>query len=70
MPWSGGERSYLVRYSAGHLVKAALPVGPARIDVESVSHVPGTAGVPAGAFTHAPGNPGAGVVAVILQYER
>jgi hypothetical protein len=70
MPGSGGERSYLVHYSAGHLVKAALPVGPARIDVESVSHIPGTAGVLAGGFTHGPGNPGAGVVAVILQYER
>jgi hypothetical protein len=70
MPGSGGERSYLVHYTAGRLVKAPLPAGPARIDVESVSHIPGTAGVLGGGFTHAPGNPGAGVVAVILQYER
>jgi hypothetical protein len=70
MPGFGGQRSYLLHYSAGHLIPATLPGGAARIDVESVSHVPGTAQVLAGGFRHAAGNPGTGVVSVILQYEK
>ena len=70
MPGFDGRRSYLLHYSAGHLTQAALPGGAARIDVESVSHIPGTAQVLGGGFRHAAGNPGTGVVAVILQYER
>jgi hypothetical protein len=33
-----------------------------------VSRILGTADMLGGGFTHAPGNPGVGVVAVILQY--
>ncbi len=69
MPGFGGRRSYLVHYSAGRLTAAALPVGPSRIDVLSVSHIPGTTDVLGGGFTHTAGNPGTGIVAVILEYE-
>ncbi len=68
MPASGAERSYLVHYSAGRLVAAALPTGSTKINVESIARIPGTAGLLAGGFTHASDNPGADVVAVILQY--
>ncbi|HTS98490.1 MAG TPA: hypothetical protein VMI33_17920 [Streptosporangiaceae bacterium] len=69
MPGFGGRRSYLVHYSAGRLTAAALPVRPSRIDVQSVSRIPGTTDVLGGGFTHTAGNPGTGVVAVILEYE-
>lgn len=68
MPASGAERSYLAHYSAGHLTSAALPAGPRKINVESVASIPGGTGLLAGGFTHASDNPGAGVVAVILEY--
>lgn len=70
MPAVGAERSYLVHYAAGHLTAAALPTGPRRISVESVALIPGTAQLLAGGFTHSVNNPGTGVVAVLLQYER
>jgi hypothetical protein len=70
MPAAGAERSYLVHYAAGKLTAAALPTGPRKISVESVAHIPGTSQLLAGGFTHAVNNPGAGVVAVLLQYER
>jgi hypothetical protein len=70
MPGFDGQRSYLLHYSAGHLTKAVLPGGATRIDVESVAHIPGTTQVLGGGFGHAAGNPGTGVVAEILQYER
>ena len=70
MPAVGGERSYLVHYAAGRLTAAPLPTGPRKINVESVAHIPGTAQLLAGGFTHASDNPGAAVVAVLLQYER
>ena len=70
MPAAGAERSYLVHYAAGRLTAAALPTGPRKISVESVAHIPGTAQLLAGGFTHAPGNPGSNVVAALLQYER
>jgi hypothetical protein len=70
MPAAGAERSFLVHYSAGRLTAAALPTGPRKINVESIAHIPGTAQLLAGGFTHASDNPGANVVAVLLQYER
>jgi hypothetical protein len=70
MPAAGAERSYLVHYAAGKLTAAALPTGPRKISVESVAHIPGTTQMLAGGFTHASNNPGVGVVAVLLQYER
>jgi hypothetical protein len=63
----GGPGS-LVHYAGGKLIKATLPVGAASITVGSVARVPGTTQQLAGGFTHAPGNLGAKVVAVILQY--
>ena len=68
MPGFAGRPSFMVHYSAGRLSQAALPGGASKINVESVSRIPGTADVLGGGFTHAPGNPGAGVVAVILQF--
>jgi hypothetical protein len=68
MPAAGAERSYLVHYSAGRLVAAALPTGSRKISVESIARIPGTAGLLAGGFTHASDDPGVDVVAVILQY--
>ena len=53
---------------AGHLIQAPLPVPSSRIAVESVSLIPGTTSVLAGGNTHASGNPGADMVAVILQH--
>jgi hypothetical protein len=70
MPAVGGERSYLVHYASGRLTAAALPTGPRKINVESIAHIPGTAQLLAGGFTHASENPGANVVAVLLQYQR
>ncbi len=68
MPGVEGRPSFLVHYSGGRLSQAALPVRPRRINVESVALIPGTTDLLGGGFTHALGNPGAGVVAVILQY--
>ncbi len=68
MPGVGGRPSFLVHYSGGRLTKAALPVGAGRINAESVSRIRGSADLLGGGFTHAPGNPGVNVVAVILQY--
>jgi hypothetical protein len=70
MPAVGAERSYLVHYSSGRLTAAALPTGPRRINVESIAHIPGTAQLLAGGFTHGSNNPGTNVVAVLLQYQR
>jgi hypothetical protein len=70
MPGTGGRPSFLVHYSGGRLTEAPLPGGAARINVESVALIPGTTSELGGGFTHAPLNPGAGVVAVILQLGR
>jgi hypothetical protein len=70
MPAAGPERSFLVHYSAGKLTAAALPTGPTKINVESIAHIPGTAQLLAGGFTHGSDNLGANVVAVLLQYQR
>jgi hypothetical protein len=67
----GRRRAVLpVHYAAGRLTAAALPTGPRKINVESIAHIPGTAQLLAGGFTHASDSPGANVVAVLLQYQR
>jgi len=70
LPMSGpdGGPGSLVHFAAGKLVKATLPVGAPSITIGSVARIPGTAQQLAGGFTHAAGNLGAKVVAVILQY--
>jgi hypothetical protein len=68
MPGFLGQKSYLLHYSAGKLTQAALPHGALGIEVDSVANIAGTAGMLGGGFTHASGNRGAKVVAVILQY--
>jgi len=68
MPGFDGQKSFMVHYLHGKLSKVPLPGGATRIDVVSVSHIPGTAQVLGGGFTHKAGNPSAGIVAVILQF--
>jgi hypothetical protein len=68
MPDTSGGPGHLVHYSGGRLTAAALPVGAARIDVESVTWSPG--GALAGGFTHAPGSLSKGDAGVILQLGR
>ena len=63
-----GGASYLVHYTAGKLVKATLPGSAATITIVSVARVPGSTQQLAGGFTHAAGNFGTNVVAVLLQY--
>jgi hypothetical protein len=68
-PGADGQRSYLVHYTPGHpLTEASLPDGPNTISIEAVAAIPGTVGLLAGGDTHAYGNPGRNVVAVLLQY--
>ena len=68
MPGSGGQKSYLLHYSSGHVSEAALPGGPNRITVDTVALIPGTFSALAGGTTHAYANPGLNVTAVLLQY--
>lgn len=70
LPMDGafGGTSWLVHYAGGKLTKAAVPVSPATLTIGSVARVPGGTQQLAGGFTHASGNRGAKVVAVILQY--
>jgi hypothetical protein len=69
MPGFGGQKSYLLHYANGHLTQAAMPGGPARIGVNSVSLIPGTTVVLGTGDTHAAADPGSDVVGVILAYE-
>jgi hypothetical protein len=69
MPGFGGQKSYLLHYSDGHLTQAVLPGGPSKITVDTVALIPGTSDVLAGGDTHASADPGTDVVGVILQYE-
>ncbi len=57
-----------MHYAAGTLAKAAMPVKAGTISVQSVARIPGTTQQLAGGFTHAAGNAGTDVVAVLLQY--
>jgi hypothetical protein len=69
MPGVDGQRSYLVHYTPGHpLTEAPLPGGPNTISVQAVATIPGTTDLLAGGDTHASGNLGRNVVAVLLQY--
>ena len=68
MPGAGGQKSYLLHYSAGHLTPVAVPGGPSRTDIYSVTLIPGTSGALAGGDTHAFDSPGTNVTAVLLQY--
>ena len=69
MPGVDGQKSYLLHYSGGHLTTAALPAAASSISLDTVSLIPGGTGVLAAGDTHARNNPGANVVAVVLQYE-
>ncbi len=68
MPGPLGGPSHLVHYAAGKLTAASLPVGAQYIYVDSIARVPGTTQQLAGGFTHAKGNPGRNIAAVLLQY--
>ena len=70
MPGAGGQKSYLLHYSAGHLTSVALPGGPYLATIGTVALVPGTHGLLAGGTTHAYANPGVNITAVLLQYGR
>jgi hypothetical protein len=63
-----GGTSFLVHFTNGKLVKAVVPVNPATLTVEDTSRVPGSTQQLAGGFTHAAGDLGSKVVAVIMQY--
>ena len=66
MEGSAGGTSVFVHYAGGKFTKAA--VNQATTTIQSVSRIPGTTQQLAGGFTHAAGNRGANVVAVLLQY--
>jgi len=68
MPGAGGQKSYLLHYSGGHLTAVALPAPASKINIDTVSLIPGTRDVLAGGFTHQAGNPGTNAVAVVLEY--
>jgi len=63
-----GLRGYMLHYSAGRLTSAGLPGGPYRISVDTVALIPGTTDLLGGGETHAVGNAGSNVTAVILKY--
>jgi hypothetical protein len=69
MPGFGGQKSYLLHYSDGHLTQAVLPGGPSKITLDTVALIPGTSDMLAGGDTHGSADPGTDVVGVILQYE-
>ena len=68
MPGPEGGPSHLVHYSGGHLTAASLPVSASKISVLAIAAIPHSSEALAGGFTHASGNLGSHVVAVILQY--
>jgi hypothetical protein len=59
--------SFLVHYAAGKLTKAVIPVNAATLTITATARIPGTTQQLAGGFTHANGNRGANVVAVLMQ---
>ena len=63
-----GQKGYMLHYSAGQLTAAGLPGGPYRISVDAVALIPGTTDLLGGGDTHAVGNAGSNVTAVILRY--
>jgi len=70
MPGVLGAPSYLLDYAGGRLTKAGLPAPASKINVDAVSAIPGTSDDLATGFTHAAGNLGSNVSAVILEYAR
>lgn len=66
IPGFGGDPSYLLHYSAGHLTN--VPFRTTTLDILSVSQIPGSENVLAGGFTHPADNPGMNPVAVIAEY--
>ncbi len=68
MPGFGGQLSYLLHYSGGHVTQAALPISAHEVDVQDVALVPGTTELLGAGLSHAYDNPGVDVVAVILAY--
>jgi hypothetical protein len=68
MPGADSQKSYLLHYSGGHLTQAALPGGPNKITVGTVTLIPGTTEVLGGGNTHAASDEGTDVVGVVLQY--
>jgi hypothetical protein len=68
MPGAGGQKSYVLHYSHGHLTQAALPGGPTKITVDAVALIPGTTELLGGGNTHASSDEGTDVVGVVLQY--
>jgi hypothetical protein len=69
MPGFGGQKSYVLHYSGGHLTQAALPGGPTKITLDTLALIPGTSDVLAGGDTHSSSDSGTGVVGVIAEYE-
>ena len=70
LPMTGGDgaTSFLLHFTGGKLVKTTLPVSAPTIEIGAVARIPGTHDQLAGGLTHAAGNPGSKVVAVLLQY--
>ena len=70
LPMDGpvGGPSVLLHYSGGKLTKAVLPVSAATITIVATARVPGSAAQLAGGFTHAAGDRGKNVTAVLLQF--
>jgi hypothetical protein len=66
IPGADGEHSYLLHYSGGHLTN--VPFSPTKLDLLSISQVPGSTSVLAGGYAHPPNNPGINPVAVIAEY--
>ncbi len=66
-PAEGGASS-LLHYAAGKLTKAATPGKAGTLTTDAVAQIPGSTEQLAGGFTHAAGNLGGNVVAVLLQY--
>jgi hypothetical protein len=69
MPGAGGQKSYVLHYSGGHLTQAVLPGGPTRISLDTLALIPGTSAVLGGGDTHRASDPGTGVVGVIAEYQ-
>jgi hypothetical protein len=69
MPGFGGQKSYVLHYSGGHLTQAVLPGGPSKTTLDTVALIPGTSDLLGGGDTHTASDPGTDVVGVIAQYE-
>jgi len=68
MPGVDGQQSFIVRYSAGKLTKATLPIAATKVYVGSIARIPGTVDQIAGGLEHTANMPAENVVAVVLEY--